>query len=80
MISRLRRLRQIKTAAALRKRRLKSQKRSATLNRVPLQIELAVFAIKARDFACRFAINGALLQIGPFITRYFALPHTQLSF
>jgi len=54
MISRLRRLRQIKTAAALRERCLKSQKRSATLNRVPLQIELAVFAIKARDFRVPF--------------------------
>ena len=45
----------------------------------PLQIELAVFPIEARDLACSLAIDGALLQIRACIARNFALGHAKLG-
>jgi len=39
-----------------------------------------VFSIEARNFARRFTIDGALLQISALVMRNFALPHAQLSF
>ena len=39
-----------------------------------------MFSIKSRDFTCRLAIDGALLQIRPLITCDLALPHPELSF
>jgi hypothetical protein len=39
-----------------------------------------MFAIEARDFARRFAIDGALLQIRALIARDFALGHAKLGF
>src|SRR5690349_1233722 len=39
-----------------------------------------MFAIKTRDFACRFAIDRALFQIAPFITRVLALTNSKLRF
>src|SRR6266566_6822336 len=80
MISRLRRLKQIKTVAALCERRRKYRKEKCDAHRASLQIESAVFAIEARNFARRLAINRPLFQIGAFVARDFTLPDTELGF
>src|SRR6266487_1877814 len=43
-------------------------------------LQLAVFAIEARDFAGRLAINRPLFQIGPFVARDFTLRDTEFGF
>src|SRR5205814_6685398 len=43
-------------------------------------VDLAVFAIEARNFARRLAINRPLFQIGAFVARDFTLPDTELGF
>ena len=43
-------------------------------------VRSSVFAIKARDFACRFAIGRSLFQIGTFIARHFSLRDRYLRF
>src|SRR6266550_773646 len=43
-------------------------------------LQLAVFAIKARDFARRLAINRPLFQIRPFVARDFTVRHPKLGF
>src|SRR5437588_9573618 len=43
-------------------------------------LQLAVFAIEARDFAGCLAINRPLFQIGPFVARDFTLRDTKLGF
>src|SRR6059036_2298675 len=45
----------------------------------PALSQSAVFAIKARDFACGLALDSALLQIRALIPRYFALGNTELG-
>jgi hypothetical protein len=39
-----------------------------------------VFAIEARDFTRRFAINGALLQIGALVMRKLARAYAYFGF
>ena len=43
-------------------------------------LQLAVFAIEARDFAGRLAINRSLLQISAFVARDFTVRHPKLGF
>ena len=45
-----------------------------------LGIDLTVFAIEARDFACSFTIGRSLFQIGTFIARHFSLRDRYLCF
>jgi hypothetical protein len=80
MISRLRRLKRIKTIAALGERHRKYQKEKCDAHKASLQIESAVFAIEARNFARCLAINRPLFQIGAFVARDFTLPDTELGF
>src|SRR6266480_2779170 len=43
-------------------------------------LQLAVFAIEARDFAGRLAINRPLFQISAFVARHFPVRHPKLGF
>src|SRR5918996_392691 len=60
--------------------RVPSRQTNANGGRLKIVAELAVFAVEARDFTRGLAVNGALLQICPFIARHFALGNTKLSF
>src|SRR4029077_8525577 len=80
MISRLRRLKRIKTVTAALRPSPNTRKRTCDAHRAPLQIESAVFAIEARNFARCLAINRPLFQIGAFVARGFTLPDAELRF
>ena len=51
-----------------------------TTKRDPTSPTSSVPAIESRDFAFRFAIGRALLEIGAFIVRDFSLRHADLGF
>src|SRR5947207_15505738 len=49
----------------------------------PLQkedVDLAVFSIEARNFACGFAFDGTFFQVCAFITRDFSVSDAELGF
>src|SRR4029453_5091691 len=70
-------------ATASRKKRLSmfeiTIQRGTLCGKVPA-LQLAVFAIEARDFAGRLAINRPLFQISAFAPRHFAMRDTKLGF
>src|SRR5437773_3867170 len=70
-------------ATASRKKRLSMFEiiiQSGTLRGKVAVLQLAVFAIEARDFAGRLAINRPLFQVSAFVARHFTVRGPELGF
>src|SRR5206468_381667 len=70
-------------ATASRKKRLSmfeiTIQQGTLRGKVPV-LQLTVFAIEARDFAGRLAINRPLFQVSAFVARHFTVRDTELGF